>query len=112
MNENYEIEYTTKDNVVLTIAFSAEFEVEDRGIGAYEYWGAKCNDVDLVNVCCDIVVGSAINEDGEDIYESLPDSEKKRINEYAEEHANENAPEADGCSDFGDYDEDIPDRID
>lgn len=95
MTNDYEIEYETKDGICLTLCFTAEFEAEDHGIGPYEYWGAKCRDIQWVNVCQGIEDIVALNEDGEDIFDSLPDSEKKRIESWAEEYANENAPDCD-----------------
>ena len=45
MNWEYEIEYE-KDGEYeyLTVTFQAQPRWENDGIGAYEYWGAKCYD--------------------------------------------------------------------
>ena len=95
MTNEYEVEYETKDGICLTLCFTAEFEPEDHGIGAYEYWGAKCRDVQWVNVCQDVYDIATLNEEGDDVYDDLPDSEKKRIDAWAMEHADENAPACD-----------------
>lgn len=93
MNREYEMEYETKDGICLTVRFDADFEPEDHGIGAYEYWGAKCRDVQWVNVCQGVEGLMALNEDGVDVFDDLTESEQNSIESAAEEYADENAPE-------------------
>lgn len=101
----YEIEYTDKDGINLSISFTAEYEHEDIGIGSYEYWGSRATDKHIVCTCSSISIDSATNEDGLDIVGSLDKELLKRIESHCEEHANEHAPEPE---DDGDYDEDRP----
>lgn len=91
--EYEEIEYELSNGEIVMLSFEADFTATDEGIGSYEYWGAKCRDVYWVNVCEDINGVSAINEEGEDIFDSLPEAEKKSIYSFCEEYANEHAPE-------------------
>lgn len=91
--EHTDIEYELKDGTIVILSFEAEYEAEDHGIGGYEYWGAKCNDVQWVNVCTDVGDIRAENEEGEDIYDSLSPDEQKAIASYCEEYADEHAPD-------------------
>lgn len=108
MTQEFEIEYTDADGINLSIYFTAEYEKEDIGIGAYEYWGARCNDKRIVYTCSGVSIDSATNEDGVDIAGALDKTLRERIESHCEEYANENAP--DPSDDDGDYPEpDYPD---
>lgn len=101
MTNEYEIEYTDKDGINLSIYFEAEFEKEDIGIGPYEYWGARYTDKQIVMTCSNVSIQSATNEDGVDVLGSLDKNLISRIESSCEEYANEHAP--DPSDDDGDY---------
>jgi hypothetical protein len=92
--EYTDIEYEL-DGICYTLSFEAEFEAEDIGIGAYEYWGAKCRDVHWVNTCTGIDTIRLEDEEGNDIYDTLTKAQQDAIDDYCEEYANENAPDID-----------------
>ena len=44
MTHDFEIDSFEYEGKFYSIGVSVEYEVDNDGIGAYEYWGAKCND--------------------------------------------------------------------
>ena len=105
MNHTNELEYTLANGQIVTIHYEAEYEVVDDGIGTYEYWGARGNDIQLNNECQDISVISVDNEEGDDIHDGLSILEKKMVKQAAFDHAEKNAPEVEDCNDEPDPDD-------
>lgn len=102
MNHTNELEYTLANGQVVTIHYEAEYEVVDDGIGSYEYWGARGNDIQLNNECQDISVISVDNEDGDDIHDGLSILEKKMVKQAAFDHAEANPPPLEEEPDYDD----------
>jgi hypothetical protein len=92
--EYTDIEYEL-NGICYTLSFEAEFEAEDIGIGAYEYWGARSRDVHWVNNCTDVDSIRLEDEDGNDIFDGLSKQDRASIEEYCTEYANDNAPDID-----------------
>ena len=90
--EYTDIEYEL-DGIAYTLSFEADFEPEDIGIGAYEYWGAKCRDVQWVNNCTEVYGFSLVDEEGNDIYDTLTKAQQDAIDSYCIDYANEHAPD-------------------
>lgn len=108
MTERYSIEADLKDGTTVTLEFEAEFEVVDRGIGGYEYWGARGVDIDLCTEVTSVEVTAVLNDKDECIWNELSKEDRQRLEEIAEEHAQDFAPEPDNYCDDGydprDYD--------
>jgi hypothetical protein len=83
--------FTHKDGTSYEVEFTADYELEDVGIGPYEFWGAKCNDKQLIYVVDHVSVESIQDDEGNDV--DATDALEKAIYESAEEYANENAPD-------------------
>lgn len=92
-NTEIEVELSTRKETIL-IPVEVEYEWDNNGIGAYEYWGAKCYDkgTDFVSV-----VGADWDKTDftpEEVEEIESVIESKRDN-WAEELENEAADAAD-----------------
>lgn len=109
MSKEYEIEVTINE-VAYKVCFTAEFVVEDHGIGPYEYWGARGVDKHEVAVCDEVEINSVSlleDEKDTDISNTLDKKTLASIESYCDEYANENAPDVDDVSDRWDgYEED------
>jgi hypothetical protein len=92
--EYTDIEYEL-NGICYTLSFEAEFEAEDIGIGAYEYWGARSRDVHWVNNCTAVDSIRLEDEDGNDIFDGLSKQDRVSIEDYCTEYANDNAPDID-----------------
>lgn len=103
-------EYTLANGETVTLIYEAQYTLVDNGIGAYEYWGARCVDVDINAECEDADIISVDNEAGEDIYHTLSDKEKKDVAQAAFDHASENCPDVDDVK--NDYEDGRPDPRD
>ena len=99
----------TVDDKTYVVDFEAEFSVEDVGIGPYEYWGARGNDVQWEYVLEDVTIEAvALRTEADDILLE-PDAELlKRIESAANSYAEDNPPQYDGCGQdrYDGYDED------
>lgn len=105
MTKESELEYTLASGKVVTVRYEAEYSVVDNGIGAYEYWGALGRDVQLDTECDDSNVTFVEDEDGECIWNTLSKEEQQAIEQAAYDHACENCPEVEECSDDGYYED-------
>lgn len=111
MTERYSIEVELGDGRPATLEFEAEFEVVDRGIGVYEYWGSIGRDIDLCTEVKSVEVTAVLNEKDECVWNELSKEDRQRLEEIAEEHAQEFAPDPDSYCDDG-YDPSDYDRPD
>ena len=109
MKQQYQTEYNHNGDT-LVISFTAEFEQEDVGIGSYEYWGARCNDVQMEFVCQSVGIDSVKKSDGLDFTDAIKGKLLDKIVSHCESYADANAPVIEGVDyDDGEYDEDQPD---
>jgi hypothetical protein len=87
-----DIPYELENGDFVSLTFTAEFELEDHGIGSYEYWGAKCRDIQWVSVCQEVYDIYANDESGEDIIDSLDKKQRSSILDFCNEYADRNPP--------------------
>ncbi len=109
MNKLYQCIELTVDDKTYAVDFDADFSVEDVGIGPYEYWGAKCNDVQWDYTCEDVSIAAVHLRTETDDISIEPDAELlKKIERAAMSYVEDNMPEYDGCGGdrYDGYDED------
>lgn len=106
-------EVTLANGDVVIAHYEAEYAINDHGIGAYEYWGARCVDRDLqvdLEGWDTISVHKADDEDEDDILSTLSQEDKDTIESAVETHAARNCPEMESFSDERDDYHDRQDR--
>ena len=113
MTQENSVELTLPSGKEVVAHYEAEYAINDHGIGAYEYWGARCVDRDLrvdlegYDITC---VHLLDDEDEDNILDSLSKEDKDAIDSAVDRHASDNAPEMDDWDDGRDYDSERKER--
>lgn len=77
-HKEVEVEVSTEDHTY-TVKATITFKFEDHGIGPYEYWGARGNDVDIRAEVDEIDITEVVDEEGNELSGAEIDNIKKLL---------------------------------